>query len=595
MYCCAFICKRKIVYFLWRLRHHFFNTLKRGFSKAKDQKMNSESQKIVTFLSLASSLAVAGAGFWLYRELKSVRNALSVTVQEAPAPGSIAPVAVKEKLSDVVKEQNAMKRQLWTTLQAKYKNAVCQVFTQITEFNWVEPYKTPNQTEAAGSAFFINDGELITNAHVIDQSILVMIQIPSTGKRRFKAEIVGVSPERDLALLRLPPQELKTLKGLLKVDTLPFLTMGESDQVQRGDKIMTLGYPLGQQGLKSTAGVVSGFEHLMGQYFIQIDAPINKGNSGGPSLDYRGFVIGVNSAAIQGAQNVGYIIPSNEVAFFLDQLKTVLTNDSKPKLLRKPYLGVVFNQATENLTTYLGNPQPGGLYVVDIYKGSPFDKAGIQAGDMIYKINGNRLDLYGEMKSPWRSEDRISIVDYVSRLKVGDPINLEFYRKGTLKKAQLTLTQTEPPIRRMYPGYEKIDYAVIGGFVIMPITLNHVMLLAQFAPELMQYADLKKQNEPALLITHVMLNSPASRSRTAGAGGVITQVNGQRVKTLQDLREAVKKSLSTNYLTIKTTDNQFAALPVQEILDDEPRLASTYFYKPSDLYYTLKGEEKKES
>ena len=552
--------------------------------------MYMESQKIIISLSLVFSLALAGMSYWLYSEIYSVKQALSVTggsVAESLVPRATGTTgAVKEKLTEVVKEQNAMKRQLWTTLQAKYKNAVCQVFSQINEFNWTEPYKTPNQTEAAGSAFFINDGEMITNAHVIDQAILVTIQIPTTGKRRFKAEILGVSPERDLALLRLPPAELKTLKELLKVDTLPYLTMGESDHVQRGDKIMTLGYPLGQQGLKSTAGVVSGFEHLMGQYFIQIDAPINKGNSGGPSIDYRGYVIGVNSAGIQGAQNVGYIIPSNEVAFFLDQLKTI-PSEGRTKLLRKPYLGVAFNQATENLTSYLGNPQPGGLYVVDVYKGSPFDKAGIQAGDMLYKINGNRLDLYGEMKSPWRMEDRISIVDYVSRLKVGDGIKLEYYRKGGLKKSEFTLTQTEPPIRRMYPGYEKIDYDVLAGFVIMPITLNHVILLAQFAPELMQYADLKKQVEPALLITHVMLNSPASRARTVGAGGIISQVNGQRVKTLAELREAVKKSLSTNYLTIKTTDNQFAALPVQEILDDEPRLASTYYYKVSDLYQVL--------
>ncbi|MBA3751868.1 trypsin-like peptidase domain-containing protein [Candidatus Dependentiae bacterium] len=549
--------------------------------------MNVGLQKIISIISLATSLAVVGGVFWLYREVHSVKNTMSVVAHETPAEHK---AVVKAELSEVVSEQNAMKRQLWATLQAKYKNAVCQVFSQITEFNWIEPYKTPSQTEALGSAFFINDGELITNAHVVDQAILVNLQIPALGKRRFKAHIIGVSPERDLALLRLEANELATLKTLLKVDTLPFLTMGESDQVQRGDKIMTLGYPLGQQGLKSTTGVVAGFEHLMGQYFIQIDAPINKGNSGGPSLDYRGYVIGVNSAGIQGAQNVGYIIPSNEVAFFLDQLSTVPSNGAT-KILRKPYLGVAFNNATENLTAYLGNPHPGGLYVVDVYKGSPFDKAGIRAGDMVYKINDNRLDIYGEMRSPWRTEDRISIVDYVSRLKLGDMVKLEYYRKSALKKTSFTLTQTEPPIRRMYPGYEKIDYDVLAGFVIMPITLNHVILLAQFAPELMQYADLKKQIEPALLITHVMLNSPASRARTVGAGGIISEINGQRVKTLSDLRAAVKKSLSTNYLTIKTTDNQFAALPLQEILDDEPRLSSTYFYTISDLYRVLKNEQ----
>ncbi|MBA2307595.1 hypothetical protein H0W26_05690, partial [Candidatus Dependentiae bacterium] len=130
--------------------------------------MNLEAQKIITFLSLGLSVALAGAGGWLYKELYSVKHALSMSpasTSEGSVGRSVA--AEKEKLSEVVKEQTAMKRQLWTTLQAKYKNAVCQVFSQITEFNWTEPYKTPNQTEAAGSAFFINDGEMITNAHVV--------------------------------------------------------------------------------------------------------------------------------------------------------------------------------------------------------------------------------------------------------------------------------------------------------------------------------------------------------------------------------------------------------------------------------------------
>lgn len=528
-------------------------------------------------------LLVAGGIYLFHSKLKEVEERVQHLVQQK---AQIVPPVEKEEKEEL---PAAGKEQLWSAMQTKLKNAVVQVFSQVTEFNWIEPYKTPTQSESAGTAFFISsDGDLITNAHVVEQALVVSIQIPASGKRRFEVDVLGVSPERDLALLRVKKKEMEVLKREIHAESLPFLKLGDSDAVLRGDKIMALGYPLGQQGLKSTTGVVSGREHLMGQYFIQISAPINAGNSGGPSLDNKGRVVGINSAGVPSAQNVGYIIPINEVKLFLDQLKT-MPGQGTTKLLRKPYLGIWFGKAAnEDLVAYLGNPPPGGLYVVDVYKGSPFDKAGIKAGDMIYTIDGYAVDMYGEMSVPWSKEDRISIVDYVARLKLGHMFTIAYYRQGKLLKASVKLESIVSPIRLMYPGYEKIDYEVLAGLVIMPITLNHVYLLAKYAPELMQYADQKKQMKPALLITHVMHNSPASRARTIGAGGIISEVNGQKVHSLEEFRTAIAKHTKGSYVTIKTTDNQFVALPIGEILGDEPLLESTYFYKPSQSFTELK-------
>lgn len=531
---------------------------------------------LIVFVSLLS-----GSYYWLYREITRVREV--IVVQQKPSEQLIREEATQDEL------ETPVKRQRWTALQSEFKDAVAQVFAPSNEYNWIEPYKAPAQSEKTGTAFFINkEGDLITNAHVVDQAIHVAIQVPSHGKRRFAVDVIGVSPDRDLALLRLKKEEFEPLKKGLKNNVLQYLKMGDSDAIHRGDKIMALGYPLGQQGLKSTTGVVSGREHLQGQHFIQISAPINPGNSGGPSLDNLGRVIGVNTAIIRGAQNVGYIIPINDVLLFLDQLKTMPASNG-PKLLKKPYLGVFFNNGNDNLTKFLKNPAPGGLFVVDVTKGSPFDKAGFKPQDMIYKIDGYDVDIYGEMNVPWSKEDRISIVDYVSRLKLGSTMKLDFYRYGVPKKASLVLSTTDAPIRQMYPGYEKIDYEILGGYVFMPVTLNHVVLLAQYAPELMQYADPKKQTEPAVLITHAMLNSPAARTRTIGAGGMVKEINGQPVKTLDDLRAAVQRSGLSGYLTIKTTDNQFAALPIAEIMEDEERLASMYHYPLSSSYQRLKA------
>lgn len=482
----------------------------------------------------------------------------------------------------------------WTELQPLTKDTVVQVFSQVAQFNWLEPYKTPNQFQAVGSGFFIHeDGKILTNAHVVDQTKAVSIQIPSMGKRRFEVDVIGVSPERDLALLQLHPRDLAILTK--ELGKIPTLNLGNSDYVHRADEIMALGYPLGQQALKSTTGVVSGREHIEGHSLIQISAPINPGSSGGPSLNTSGEVIGINSSGIfgGGVQNVGYIIPSNEVALFLRHLEQTQPGPNNIKFLRKPFLGVLFNNATEDLTTFLGNPQPGGLYVVETYRNSPLDKAGVLPGDMIYEIDGYKIDLFGEMNVPW-SEDKISIVDYVSRLKVGDNVQLVVYRNGKRKSLKLTFNQVElAPIRAMYPGYEKIDYEVIGGMVISQLALNHLPALIQGAPELARFTEFKNQMKPALVVTHVFPDSASSRTRTIGAGAIISEINGEPVTTLEELRKAIKKSLATNYLTVKTNENVFIALPFDPLLEDEKRLARNYFYQITPLVQELLASKSK--
>lgn len=464
----------------------------------------------------------------------------------------------------------------WARVQSTMKDTVVQIFAHGAQFNWLEPYKTPNQFQASGSGFFINEeGDIITNAHVVNEAKAVYIQIPSMGKRRFEVDVIGVSPERDLALIRLKEKERELIVS--EMGALRYLPIGDSDSVHRADEIMAVGYPLGQQSLKSTTGVVSGREHLEGHFMIQISAPINPGSSGGPSINCLGEVVGVNTAGITSAQNVGYIIPSNEVSLFLKQLDHVPQN-GPIKFLRKPFLGVIFNNANEQVTTFLKNPLPGGLYVVEVYKGSPLQKAGVQPDDMIYEINGHKVDLFGEMSVPW-SEDRVSIIDYVSRLMLGDTINLVVYRHGKMQKLSLQFNQSElAPVRVVYPAYEKIDYEVVGGMVFMQLAVNHLPLLLQGAPELSRYMDMKNQMEPAVIVTHVFPDSVAARTRTIGAGAIIKELNGQPIKKLEDVRKALAESPTSGYLTLKTFENVFTVMNWKQIIDQEKKLAAQYFY-----------------
>lgn len=459
---------------------------------------------------------------------------------------------------------------LWGGVQASAKDTVVQVFSQISEIDLLQPYRTPNQGQAFGSGFFISDqGELLTNAHVVANATSVWIQIPSLGKRIIDVTIVGVCPERDIALLQLTPESAQLVRSLL--GKIPYLPFGDSDAVHRAQELLALGYPLAQHTLKSTTGVVSGRENITGQAVIQMSAPINPGSSGGPSLNRAGQVIGINTSTILGAQNANYIIPINEVKIVLDDLH-------HRKLVRKPFFGVVPLAANEALTEYLGNPKPGGVYAVEIYKKSLLESEGMQTGDMIYEINGHKVDNYGEMAVPW-SEDRISMTDYIARLKLGQPVNLVYYRNGKRKEINFTFELSEQlPIRTIYPDYEHIDYEIVAGMVITPLTLNHAVGMQKVVPELSKYLETKEQLKPALLLTHVFPDSQAHRSRAIGIGSVITEVNGIPVGTLDELRAALLQHKDARFMTFKTSNNLFVVFERERVLFDELRFSQLYYY-----------------
>jgi len=474
---------------------------------------------------------------------------------------------------------------IWRPVQQKARDAVVQIFVQSARFNILRPYETPEQASGAGSGFFINQkGDIITNAHVVDQAVGVWIQIPSLGKRPLPVDVVSVCPERDLALIRLTPESLTFAQSV--IGTLPFLPLGDSDTVHRADEVLVLGYPLAQQALKSTKGVISGMEQDM----IQMDAAINPGSSGGPMLNIDGEVIGITRCIIMDAQSAGYMIPVNILHIILDDMY-------ENHLLRKPFLGLLTSNATDDLTDYLGNPQPGGCYIVEVIKNSILHKAGLRSSDMIYKINGYRLDIYGELSASW-SEDKLSIIDYIARLKIGQRVDLVVYRNGERLDFSFTVTQRDlPPIGDVHPGYEPIDYEIFGGMVIMQLSNNHIRLLAQQAPGLIRYTEIKNQNAPVLVITHVFPNSELYRSRTLIPGVTISEVNGQLVNTLKEFRGAVLAGANQKHFFMRTTDNTscttdnlVVALSLEKILQEEAELSQVYRYQVSPLAQELLGQ-----
>ena len=179
---------------------------------------------------------------------------------------------------------------------------------------------------------------------------------------------------------------------------------------------------------------------------------------------------------------------------------------------------------------------PAGLYICKVFARSLAANAGIKPGDMLYEFNGLKVDAFGDVSSPW-SSDKASIHDLLSRLPLGAPITMVIYRNGNRHEISCSFDLTEPyPVRTIYPDYETVDYEVIAGMVVMQLTDDHIELLLEQAPYLLEYTKLEKRTDPVLVLSHVLPGSLAQLSRSLAPGAIIAELNGHKVGTLESFK-----------------------------------------------------------
>lgn len=444
----------------------------------------------------------------------------------------------------------------WSVIQEQASLAVVWIIAQIKEFNWLEPQGEGEQYESRGTGFFINqDGYILTTLHIVNNAISIWIVIPHISKKNLKASLVSLCPERDLALLKLDDDELTYIKQF--VLQIPALVFGNSDAVSRAESVLLLSYPLGQGHLKGTTGVISGREWLQGQLMLQMTAPVNQGSSGGPVISCDGRVVGITIAMDVHAQNVGYAIPINEFLYLFEEM-------SQKKRAQKPVFGARFIWSDDEKAAYLGNPQPGGLYITAVTPGGIFARAGIQTGDMLYQFGPYVLDAYGDAQVPW-SQERVSLAELVSKAIAGQEVPCVIYRNGEKKEVLCQVTGDNPyVICRKYPMVEPIEYEVIGGIVLMELTENHIEALLADAPHLVIFTTPEKKIERVVIVTAIEIGSYAYQFRALKPGDIVHAINGISVSSIQECKIAAQKG-DKNYISILVQNGVLAVFSLKKL------------------------------
>lgn len=289
-----------------------------------------------------------------------------------------------------------------------------------------QPGREEKVEQDIGSGFIISaDGLIVTNKHVVSEAN-AKYRVITKDDKTYDVEKIYRDPANDLAILKINPS---TSSG----QALKPVEMGDSSSIKVGQMAIAIGTALGEFRHTVTTGVVSGLGRgiTAGSPFagfaekldnvIQTDAAINPGNSGGPLLNSSGQVIGINTAIAQGGQNIGFALPINVI-------KEALKNFNETGQFSRPFLGVRYTTITKDLA--LMNEVPEGAYVREVVAGSPAEKAGLQEGDIITKIDGKRI----------AGEDR-EVAKVIGTKKVGDNVAVEYWREGETKSINVTLAE----------------------------------------------------------------------------------------------------------------------------------------------------------
>jgi serine protease Do len=363
-------------------------------------------------------------------------------------------------------------------------------------FNRPQIQATPQTVLGQGSGFLVTaEGHILTNFHVVKAAVAIRVRL--NDGREFPAKVIGIDPETDIAVIKIDAKEL------------PFLKMGNSEAMEVGQWVIAIGNPLGLQ-TSLTVGVLSakGRNNLsLAEFedFLQTDAAINRGNSGGPLLNMDSEVIGINTAIASntgGYIGIGFAIPSYMAQHVMQQLI------STGKVTRG-YMGIAMQPMTNDLAQALGLEGTEGALVSDVVDGSPAQKGGLQRGDVILSSGKTKIG------------NVVALRNHISLAQPGSEMSFTVYRNG--QKVELIVMVVEKP---------QVETTSVAPSSALGIGMTFQTLSPEKAKSLGFPVDLQ-----GVLIKEVVVGGPADRARLQ-SGQVILSVNRQRITTQEEFQRA---------------------------------------------------------
>jgi serine protease Do len=433
------------------------------------------------------------------------------------------------------------------------KYCIVRITSINKEFNWLNPYIKKEVKQIIGSGFFIDNlGHIVTNYHVIDNSNNITISIPIFGKKKYECELISCYPHLDIAIIKLKHYKNKY-----------FLKLGNSDKVNAGLKIIAAGYPLGQETFKLTAGIISGYY----DGDLQIDSAINFGNSGGPLFDENYNVIGINYASIKSAENLAFSIPIN---YLINNLKYLF---NKNTLLYKNILGCDYNYSNKNLLKKNNDICSEGLYISYIAPDTTLFNLGMRPKSIICSINNLKVDNYGDLSI---NNTKFSIFNYIKRFSKNTILPITYiYNKKLFKKNLILGDESVLKINNKYPDFKEPDYQIFAGMIVMELNKNHLNVLKNY--NLYKYKFIQNQSKNKLIISNIIEGSKLHKDRIFNSGMIIDKINGKKVKSLYEYRDAIKKT-NEKYIKFETDLGYIYIIDKGETLIEEKILSKKMEY-----------------
>ncbi len=371
-----------------------------------------------------------------------------------------------------------------------------------------------------GSGFIISpDGYILTNNHVVERADTVSVALQ--GNRIFEAAVVGTDPSIDLALLKVDPGD----------ETLPVLSLGDSEALRVGEWVIAIGNPL-EFEQTVTVGVISGKGRRVniGQTdaavvsFIQTDAAINFGNSGGPLLDSRGNVIGINTAIarVHMSEGIGFALPINHARSVMEQLRQ--TGE-----VRRGFIGITMNDngVDDEARAYHGLSDLGGVIVSAVQKDGPAEKAGVRAGDIIRRVDGTDIS------------DNLDLVSKIASRMPGERVKLEIFRSGKTLRLNAVLEDRQAGLdARFGRGGESEPAPEEHPEEPEPKTSSGLGLTFENISSRMRREMRLDDDVRGVLVTDAEFNSEAFR-KGIQPGMIVAAINDEPIENVSDWTSAM--------------------------------------------------------